>query len=123
MASHTYICVCTSLMHTTKCIHMHITHTHMHNTYRYTIRQTDRQTDRQWIVPTVLKVDVGISNTVKVLHRHTSTQVLTVTITYIYTYMYTYVHRETLTQKTCVFYAEKNFHTQFSDKTAFLIRS
>ena len=28
-----------------------------------------------------------------------------------------------LTQKTCVFYAEKNFHTQFSDKTAFLVRS
>ena len=28
-----------------------------------------------------------------------------------------------LTQKTCVFYAENNFHTQFSDKTAFLVRS
>ena len=28
-----------------------------------------------------------------------------------------------LTPKTCVFYAENNFHMQFADKTAFLIRS
>ena len=34
-----------------------------------------------------------------------------------------HVSEVALTQKTCVFYAEKNFHTQVSDKTAFLVRS
>ena len=31
--------------------------------------------------------------------------------------------RSPLCKKTCVFYAENNFHMQFSDKTAFLVRS
>ena len=34
-----------------------------------------------------------------------------------------YMSEVALTQKTCIFYAEKNFYTQFADKTVFAVRS